>query len=84
MSEIKGYLLTTEEEEMCLEIIKENRAKKAHEEEVKYYKKKIKNLITEMIEDIGLGDTKHVIKEIKREVEEIKITGNGIIRGALN
>ena len=84
MSEIKGYLLTTEEEEVCLKFIKENRAKKAHEEEVKYYKKKIENLITEMIEDIGLGDTKHVIREIKRKVEEIKITGNGIIRGALN
>ncbi len=79
MSEIKGYLLTAEEEKMCLELIKENRAKKAHEEEVKWYKKKIDELITEMITDIGLDDTRQVIRETYLKVKAIRIAVSGKI-----
>lgn len=79
MSEIKGYLLTTEEEEMCLKLIKEKRTKENHEKVIKYYKRLIKDLIPEMLTRIGLDDTKRVIREINREVGEIKITGNGTV-----
>ena len=79
MSEIKGYSLTDEEEKMCLELIKEKRMKESHEKVVKYYKKQIKDLIPEMINEIGLDDTKRVIREIKQKVEKIRITGNGKI-----
>ena len=79
MSEIKGYLLTNEEEKMCLELIKESRAKKAHEAEVKWYKKKIDELLTEMITDIGLDDTRQVIRETYLKVKAIRMTVSGKI-----
>ena len=79
MSEIKGYLLTDEEEKMCLELIKESRAKKAHEAEVKWYKKKIDDLISEMITDIGLDDTRQVVRENYLKVKAIRITTSGKI-----
>lgn len=79
MSEIKGYLLTTEEEKMCLGLIKENRAKKAREEEIKWYKKKIDELIAEMITDIGLDDTRQVIRETYLKVKAIRMTVSGKI-----
>lgn len=79
MSEIKGYLLTAEEEKMCLDLIKENRAKKAREEEIKWYKKKIDELLTEMITDIGLDDTRQVIRETYLKVKAIRMTVSGKI-----
>lgn len=79
MSEIKGYLLTTEEEKMCLDLIKENRAKKAREEEIKWYKKKIDELLSEMLTDIGLDDTRQVIRETYLKVKAIRMTVSGKI-----
>lgn len=79
MSEIKGYLLTDEEEKMCLELIKENRAKKAHEQEIKWYKKKIEDLISEMLTDVGLDDTRQIIRETYLKSKAIRITVSGEI-----
>lgn len=79
MSEIKGYLLTDEEEKMCLELIKENRAKKAREQEIKWYKKKMDDLISEMLTDIGLDDTRQIIRETYLKSKAIRITVNGEI-----
>ncbi len=71
MTEIKGYLLTEEETEACLAIIKkmrEEKEKKIREEAIQRCKHAISSQIADSISKIGLEETKRIIRELNREL----------------
>lgn len=72
MTEFKGYLLTSKESEALETLLKEMRAKAEHEALVKRCKDEISFAISATILEIGLAETKTIVREIARELRGIK------------
>lgn len=72
MTEFKGYLLTSKESEALEALLKEMRAKAEHEALVKSCKDEISFAISATILEIGLAETKTIVRELARELRGIK------------
>lgn len=71
MAEIKGYLLTEEETEACLAIIKKMREERAKQAAIQKCKHAISSQIADSISTIGLEETKKIVRELNREIREL-------------
>lgn len=72
MTEFKGYLLTSKESDALEALLKEMRAKAEHEALLKRCKHEISFAISATISEIGLAETKTIVRELARELRERK------------
>jgi len=77
---INGYLLTEEEVDACLKIISEMRAEKERERKISKCKKAISFEISASIGEIGLDETKRIVRGLERELREFKEDENEKIK----
>ena len=68
METIKGYTLTKEETDACLELVQKMRAEREHERMVDIHRLQIEDLVTTTIDAIGIDDTKRIIRRINRDL----------------
>jgi len=68
METIKGYTLTKEETDACLELVRKMRAEREHERMVALHHQLFEDLVTSTIDAIGIVDTKQIIRSINREL----------------
>lgn len=68
METIKGYTLTKEETEACLELVQKMRAEREHERMIDLHYQLFEDLVTATIDAIGVVDTKQIIRRINREL----------------
>lgn len=66
----KNELLTEEEARAVKELLTKMRAERAREEAKLAYRNKIQKAILMAVENIGLEDTKHIVRELARELRE--------------
>lgn len=71
METIKGYILTKEETEACLELVQKMRAEREHERMVALHHQLFEDLVTSTIDAIGVVDTKQIIRSISRELRGV-------------
>lgn len=68
METIKGYTLTKEETEACLEMIQKMRAERERERVLALHRQQVEDLVTATIDAIGLDETKRIIRRISRDL----------------
>lgn len=68
METIKGYTLTKEETDACLEMIQKMRAEHERERVIALHRQQIEDLVTATIDAIGLVETKRIIRGISRDL----------------
>ncbi len=68
METIKGYTLTKEETEACLEMIQKMRAERERERVLALHRQQVEDLVTATIDAIGLDETKRIIRHISRDL----------------
>lgn len=68
MNTIQGYLLTEEETEACLELLKKIREEKRKIEEIQKCKNYLELAVADVIEMIGLEETKRIIRNINHNL----------------
>jgi len=68
METIKGYTLTKEETEACLELVQKMRAEREHERLIALHHQLFEDLVTTTIDAIGIVETKQIIRSINREL----------------
>jgi len=68
MEIIKGYTLTKEETDACLELVQKMRAEREHERMVALHHQLFEDLVASTIDAIGIVDTKQIIRSINREL----------------
>lgn len=71
MVEYKGYLLDSEIEALIDKSIADYRARKEAERKIKTQKHEISFAISHCISEIGLEETKRIVREINRELREL-------------
>lgn len=71
--EFDGYLLTKDEVEACRILLKDIRAKKELAKRIQTSKALINAEISTAIWNIGLEETKKLVKEISKELEDLII-----------
>lgn len=69
--QIVKEFLTEEEAQAVKELLTKMRAEKAREEAKLAYKNKIQKEISLAVDNIGLEDTKHIVRELARELREL-------------
>lgn len=70
MDVIKGYTLTKEEADACLEFVMKVRAEREHDRMIALHRQQIEDLVTTTIDAIGLEETKRIIRNINRSLRE--------------
>ena len=70
MTEFNGYLLTEKEAIALTDLLKEMREKEEHDALIKQCKESISLSISKAIEKIGLADTKHIVRELARDLRK--------------
>lgn len=70
--EFDGCILTQDEIEACREVLKEIRAKKEHDKLIQKTKTAISFEIDCAISEIGLEETKRIVRELNRKLRELK------------
>jgi len=70
--EFCGYTLTNDEVEACKSLLKDIRAKKEQDRLILKAKMSISSEISNAINEIGLATTKRIIRELNRELRELK------------
>lgn len=68
METIKGYTLTKEETDACLELVQKMRAEREHERAVALHRQQIEDLVIATIDAIGVVETKQIIRSINRDL----------------
>lgn len=68
METIKGYTLTKEETDACLELVQKMRAEREHERAVALHRQQIEDLVIVTIDAIGVVETKQIIRSINRDL----------------
>ena len=68
MEVIKGYTLTSEEAEACLELVQKMRAERERERAITIHHQQIEDLVAITINAIGLEETKRIIRDINRNL----------------
>ena len=71
--EFDGHILTKDEEEACRTLLKDIREKKELVKRIKDAKVSINAEISNAIWAIGLEETKKLVKEINKELEDLII-----------
>lgn len=69
--EIINVCVTKEEAQAVNELLAKMRLEREREEAKLAYKNKIKKTIAMAIDNIGLEDTKHIVRELARELREM-------------
>lgn len=72
MEVINGYLLTEKETKACIELIRQMRAEEEHKRLVQKRKTSISFEISASINEIGLDETKKIVRELNRELKDLK------------
>ena len=70
--EFDGHILTEDEIEACKEVLKEIRKKKEYDRLIQKTKTAISFEISCAISEIGLEETKRIVRELNRELRELK------------
>jgi len=70
--EFCGYTLTNDEVEACKSLLKDIRAKKEQDRLIRKAKMSISFEISNAISEIGLATTKNIVRELNRELRELK------------
>lgn len=70
MEVIKGYTLTKEETDACLELVQKMRAEREHERVVAFHRQQIEDFVTATIDAIGIQETKRIIRSINRDLRD--------------
>lgn len=68
MEVIKGYTLTKEETDACLEMIQKMRAERERERTLALHQQQIEDLVTATIDAIGLDETKRIIRRVNHNL----------------
>lgn len=68
MDTLQGYLLTEEESRACLELLKKMREEKRKIEEIQTCKNYLERAVANVIETIGLEETKRIIRNINHNL----------------
>lgn len=68
METIKGYTLTKEETEACLELVRKMRIEREYERMIAFHHQQIEDLVTATIDAIGLEETKRIIRSINKSL----------------
>lgn len=68
METIKGYTLTKQETEACLELVQKMRAEREHERLIALHHQLFEDLVTTTIDAIGIVETKQIIRDINRNL----------------
>lgn len=71
MEIIKGYTLTKEEVDACLELVQKMRAEREHERAIALHRQQIEDLVTATIDAIGIVETKKIIRSINRDLRGV-------------
>ena len=66
-----SFFVTEEEAQAVKELIAKMRLEREREEAKQAYKDKIQKDILMAVENIGLEDTKHIVRELARELREL-------------
>lgn len=70
--EFCGYLLTDDEVEACRTLLQDIRAKKDRDRLIQKAKMSISFEVSDAISAIGLEETKRIVRELNRELRELK------------
>ena len=68
MEVIKGYTLTRDEVEACLEVVQKMRAEREREKTLALHQQQIEDLVTATIDAIGLDETKRIIRRVNHDL----------------
>lgn len=71
MEVIKGYMLTPKETDACLELIKKMRAEEDKLRAIKACKAQLEDFVISAIDNIGLVETKRIIREINAQLRSL-------------
>ena len=70
--EFCGYTLTDDEAQACMAFLRDIWDKKRQEKLIQKAKMSISFEISNAISEIGLETTKHIVRELNRELRELK------------
>jgi len=71
MEVIKGYTLTKEEIEACLELVQKMRAEREKEIAYNLHLQQFEDLTMASIDAIGLTQTKQIVRQINRQLRGV-------------
>ena len=71
METIKGYTLTKEEANACVELVQKMRAEREYKRMVALHHQQIEDLVTATIDAIGIQETKRIIRSINRDLRGV-------------
>ena len=71
MTEFKSYILTSKESEALETLLKKMREEEAREQAIKKAKMTISFEVSHAISEIGLEETKRIVREISRELKSV-------------
>ena len=69
--EFCGYILTDDEAEACMTLLRDIRKRKMQEKLIKKAKTSISFEISNAISEVGLEETKRIVRELNRELREM-------------
>lgn len=69
--EFGGYILTDDEAEACMALLRDIWEKKRKEKMIQTVKTSISFEVSDAISKIGLEETKRIVREINRELREL-------------
>ena len=71
MEIIRGYTLTKEEANACVELVQKMRAEREYKRMVALHHQQIEDLVTATIDAIGIQETKRNIRSINRDLRGV-------------
>ena len=71
MEIIRGYTLTKEEANACVELVQKMRAEREYKRMVALHHQQIEDLVTATIDAIGIQETKRIIRSINRDLRGV-------------
>ena len=71
METIKGYTLTKEETDACLELVQKMRKERAQKRAIALYRQQIEDLVNTAVDVIGMIETKQIIRHINRNLRGV-------------
>ena len=69
--EFGGYILTNDEAEACMALLRDIWEKKGREKLIQKAKASISFEVSDAIDKIGLEETKRIVREINKELREL-------------
>lgn len=68
MEVIKGYTLTRDEADACLELVQKMREERERKRMLAFHQQQIEDLVIATIDAIGLDETKRIIRRVNHDL----------------